>query len=99
MMLDCRQASHLLSQSMERKLSLRQRLSLRLHLMLCEACAQFSLQLETLRLAMARLGRRFENDDTLTLSDEARRRIAAAMASRSASDAEARRQPDQNLTD
>jgi len=98
-MLKCKEASHLVSQTMETKLSFRQRLGLRLHLMLCDACTQFSLQLETLRLAMAQLGRRCENDDSLNLSDEARRRIAAAMASRSASDAEARRNPDQNLND
>jgi hypothetical protein len=99
MMLNCKQASHLLSQSMERKLPLWQRLSLRLHLMLCDACTQFSRQLHLLRAAIGRLGRRLENDETLKLSDEARRRITAAMASRSASDAEARRNPDQNLTD
>jgi Putative zinc-finger len=94
MMLNCKQASHLLSQSMERKLPLWQRLSLRIHLMLCDACAQFSLQLETLRLAMEQLGRKFVNDDSLTLPDEARRRIALAMARRSKSDAEARQHPD-----
>ena len=81
-MLDCRQASHLISQSMETKLRLRQRLVLRLHLMMCDACTQFSRQLVVLRSALGRLHGNVENDGALRLSDQARRRIIQAVAER-----------------
>jgi hypothetical protein len=98
-MLNCKQASHLLSQSMEQRLSLRQRLGLRLHLMMCHACTQFSRQLGVLRAALAQLGRRIENDDSLALSSDARERIAQNMANQARVLDEARRNPDQNFTD
>jgi hypothetical protein len=79
MMLNCKQASHLVSQSMEAKLSFRQRLGLRVHLMMCDACTQFSRQLLVLREAISQLARKTENDETLKLSDEARRRIGKSV--------------------
>lgn len=99
MMLDCKQASHLLSQSMERRLSIRQRCLLRLHLMMCDACTQFFRQLGFLRKAIAELGRRVENDGRLVLSNQARERIAQAVESRVQDLGEARRNPDRNFTD
>lgn len=98
-MLDCRHASQLLSQAMDRRLSLHERLGLRLHLMLCDACTQFSRQLGMLREALRRLGRRVENDENLVLSQEARARIAEAVARYSRQSGEAGQNPDQDSTD
>ena len=50
--LTCKEASRLLSQSMDAKLTLAQRASLRLHLSACEACTRFGAQLNALRGAM-----------------------------------------------
>ncbi len=75
MMLDCRHASQLISQSMEKRLGFRQRIALRIHLMMCDACTQFSRQMELLRLAIKNLGDKVENDQQIRLSDEARERI------------------------
>ena len=50
--LTCKEASRLISQSMERKLTLAQRATLRLHLSACQACARFWAQLNSLRAAM-----------------------------------------------
>jgi hypothetical protein len=50
--LTCKEASRLLSQAQDRKLTLAQRATLRLHLSACEACARFQAQLNTLRVAM-----------------------------------------------
>jgi len=50
--LSCKEASRLLSQAQERKLTLAQRATLRLHLSICEACTRFGAQLHTLRVAM-----------------------------------------------
>ncbi len=51
----CKEASRLLSQAMEQELPLWERTRLRLHLVACDACANFSRQLEWLRRAVARL--------------------------------------------
>lgn len=80
-MLDCKHASRLVSQSMERPLSLRERLGLRLHLLLCRACARFSRQLALMHQAVEQWRRRLETDTQLTLSADARRRIAASIES------------------
>ena len=50
--LTCKEASRLLSQSMDGKLTVAQRSALRLHLSLCEACTRFGAQLNVLRSAM-----------------------------------------------
>jgi len=52
MNLSCREASRLISQRMERRLSIRERIALRLHMGICDACTRFSLQAEFLRRAL-----------------------------------------------
>jgi hypothetical protein len=41
-MLSCRQATELMSQEQDRRLSLAERLGLRLHVLICSACEQLS---------------------------------------------------------
>ena len=55
MMLSCKEASRLLSQAMDRRLPLWERVRLRLHLAICDACSNFSRQIRFLRQAVARL--------------------------------------------
>jgi hypothetical protein len=43
-MLSCKDASRLVSDSLDRQLSWRQRLSLRIHLLMCGVCARFRRQ-------------------------------------------------------
>jgi hypothetical protein len=74
-MLDCKHASRLVSQSMDRQLSMRERLGLRLHLLMCDACTRFSWQIALLRQAVRQWSARVENDEAIKLSDEARNRI------------------------
>jgi predicted anti-sigma-YlaC factor YlaD len=54
-MLNCRQATELMSQRMDRKLGLAERLSLRMHLMMCSGCRNFGRQMSFLRQALRRL--------------------------------------------
>jgi len=75
-MLDCKHASRLLSQLQERPLSLRERLGLKLHLWLCDACRNFSRQLGLLHAAVRKMAGWAEHDATVRLPDEARERIA-----------------------
>jgi len=55
MMIDCREAARLVSRAMDERLPLWQRLRLRLHLALCDACSNFSRQVRLLRRGIARL--------------------------------------------
>ena len=58
-MVSCKEASLLLSQAEDRRLSLLEQLKLRLHLSLCDACTRFSKQVAFLRMAM----QRYAHDD------------------------------------
>lgn len=51
-MLNCREVTRLVSESQERKLSVVEKMSLNLHLMMCDGCKNFSLQVPFLRKAM-----------------------------------------------
>ena len=53
-MLTCKEASHLISQGLDRPLPLHRRLLLRLHLLWCEACRRYDRQARFLREAMRR---------------------------------------------
>ncbi len=50
-MLNCKQASELLSQALDKNLSLREKISLRLHLLICHGCSNFSKHMQVLRQA------------------------------------------------
>lgn len=55
-MLTCKQASLLMSQEQDRRLRLRERIGLRLHVMICDACSNYRRQLAFLREACRRFG-------------------------------------------
>jgi|ERR1041384_1512685 hypothetical protein len=82
----CRQMVAVMSESMERPLSLRERALLRLHLWICAWCAWYLEQLhllrDTLRLRAAQMIED-ESDATRQLSNEACERIKRALADRS----------------
>ena len=48
-MIDCREAARLISQHADRPLPLWRRVQLRLHLLVCDACTNFSRQVQQLR--------------------------------------------------
>lgn len=80
-MLTCKEASALVSQSCDRPISLRERLLLGFHLMICSFCRRFARQLAEISRALRRLARHIEQDASLQLSPEAKRRIAARIES------------------
>ncbi len=55
MRLTCKQATALISQGLDRRLSRWERLILRLHLLICDACGHFEKQSAFIRRAMRRL--------------------------------------------
>jgi len=56
--LTCKEASRYISQGLDRKMSLTERMSLRLHLALCDACTNLKAQFVFLRSAVAALAGR-----------------------------------------
>lgn len=48
-MLNCKHATHLMSEAQDRKLPLGERLPLRLHLLMCGGCRNYGKQLDFLR--------------------------------------------------
>lgn len=81
-MLSCKQASQLISQSLDRKLSLRERIGVRLHLLICDVCTRFGKQLKLMRLYVQRMREQTEQDETLQIPADAKARIANAIESR-----------------
>lgn len=73
-MLNCKQASELMSRAMDENLSFLNRFSLKVHLVLCEGCTNFSSQIFLLHKVARALGKG-QDCDNLRLSDEARQRI------------------------
>lgn len=49
---DCRHVHRLVSEGLDRRLSLRERVTVRLHLAICEACTTFQAQMNLLRVAL-----------------------------------------------
>ena len=48
-MMNCKQATRLLSDAQERELSLKEKSTLKIHVMMCSGCSNFSKQMNMLR--------------------------------------------------
>jgi Putative zinc-finger len=75
-MLSCKQASQLISQSLDRKLTTGERFALKFHLFICKYCKNFSQQLQTIRVALKASLSAIENDSTIEMPRQAKNRIA-----------------------
>ena len=71
----CKEATRLQSASLDCKLTLRQGLGLRFHLMLCKWCRRYGKQIMFLRSATQRHGQDDQHSPPQVLSREARERI------------------------
>lgn len=78
-MLNCKQVSELSSRSLDSRLPLRQRMQMKLHLMMCKACKQYLKQLQFIQKSAKSMDIHFQN---ITLPDEARLRILAKINDR-----------------
>ena len=58
----CREVHRLVSEGMDRELTLIERTRMRLHLLVCEACTRFNGQMDFLRRAMRKLPLTDERD-------------------------------------
>ena len=80
-MLDCKQTSQLISQSLDRSLTLRERFALRLHLLVCKYCKQFSQHLQTIRVALKQMISSIESNDSIEMPSAAKSRILQSIES------------------
>ena len=63
LMYSCEQAAKLSSQAMEQPLTPSERMLLRLHLMMCKRCSNFSRQIEFLRRASRKVPEMLEKNE------------------------------------
>ena len=56
-LLTCREATSLASQGLARRLGVLERISLRLHLMVCDGCSRVARQVAFMRKAVRQLGK------------------------------------------
>ncbi len=75
-MLDCKKSSQLISQSLDRNLTLRERVALKLHLFICNKCRQFSQHLETMRVAIKTMLSAIESNNSIEMPSVTKKRIA-----------------------
>jgi hypothetical protein len=79
MMLTCKQASQLLSQSLDKPLTRGERFRLRFHLLLCRFCKRFGQQIVVLRTSIRQQVKLIEQNEEIKLSKDAVKRIIQAI--------------------
>lgn len=58
-MMNCKQATRLMSQGQDRQLTFPERMRLKVHLIICNGCANYNKHLKLIREAVKRLGNHF----------------------------------------
>jgi len=85
-MLNCRQVTRLVSQSMDAKLRWYQVLGMRIHLLYCVWCRRYAAQLQFLREASRNLAPEVEAAPSHKLSNEAKDKIRTRLQEASRND-------------
>lgn len=78
----CKDVSEMVSESMDRKLPLRKRLGIRMHISMCHLCRRYEKQLRLLREGTRRYANPEENTAQKSLSPAARERLKQALQHR-----------------
>ena len=74
-MLNCREVSQLASEALDRKLTLKERIGLRFHLMMCKLCTRYVQQLKFMHQAISGMDENHVKGSGAHLSETARDRI------------------------
>lgn len=74
-MLNCKQASELVSRSLDQPLPWSKRIQLKFHLLICKFCMRFFKQMHGMKIAATQLQQSIESDDSIKLSDSAKQKI------------------------
>ena len=75
-MLSCKQTSQIISQSLDRPLTMREHFALKLHLLICKYCKRFSQQVQTLHVAIKTMVSSIESNNSIKMPLVAKKRIA-----------------------
>ncbi len=78
-MMTCKEVAQLASESLDRSLTLYERLTLRLHLFRCDMCTRYVRQLKFLQRVCAEAGEE-KLTEVAELTDEARERIQSRLS-------------------
>ena len=81
LLLNCKEASKIISQSLDNPLSWSNRMKLKFHLLICNACTRFNQQLRLIKNAINSIKIETENDTSIQLSLDAKARINKAVES------------------
>lgn len=81
LLLNCKEASKIISQSLDNPLSWSNRMKLKFHLLICNACTRFNQQLRLIKNAINSIKIETENDTSIQLSLDAKARINQAVES------------------
>jgi hypothetical protein len=81
-MLNCKEASQIISQSLDKPLLWSDRMKLKFHLLICDACTRFIQQMRLLTTAIKQLRHETENDSSIQLSLDAKARINSEIESK-----------------
>jgi len=74
-MMTCKEAAQLISESKDRSLSLRTRIGLRFHLVMCGLCTKYHRNLDVLSRLSKRAGEAVMNASSAGLSADAKKRM------------------------
>jgi hypothetical protein len=76
LMLNCKEATRLVSESLDRKLPFHQRIGIRIHLFMCKFCSRYEQQLMYLRKTLRSQAMHDEDTESyISLPPETRKRI------------------------
>ncbi len=81
-MMNCKQASEMASQQLDRELGLRQRLGLKLHLLICRYCRNYARQLAFLHRAAPKLQAYIESRDEHRLTEQQKEKLRQVLQPR-----------------
>lgn len=80
-MINCQEATRLISESRDRELTFGERVSLRFHVLMCHLCNRFRKTVDFLGLQASHYAEADDNlDDSVCLTDSAKERIRQALA-------------------
>lgn len=74
-MLNCKQTSELVSQSLDRRLNWRDRIGVKFHLFICKNCTRFHQQMIAIKSSLTNMRTMTENNTDLQLSQSSKARI------------------------
>lgn len=74
-MLNCKQTSELVSQSLDKRLSWRDRIQVKIHLFICKNCARFHQQMIAIKSSLINMRTKTENNTDIQLSESSKVRM------------------------